>query len=307
MKKQSKSHSNSVRDLKKSVPHRTVGGFNVPHLNEESIEYESYNERYATMLLSLCHDVLMVKSQPIVFNYTDESGKQRKHIPDFEVVLTDGKMLYLEVKALEDLLSPKNIPKYARIAKEYRRQNLNFRFLTNIQIENQPVFSAVKLLFRYINSPDLIDHLKQAEAVLENGFMLISAFIQVTQLELRDVYTLIAKRHVTFDMSKPLSKEASISLPNNPYGAITLYETLCATRYGDLLQKLALGHQPTDQSLLATAKTWRQSNNHPDVWGVVGGFTELPPLRDACTSGFLRDPKRRRDFAPGHYNPSVSL
>jgi hypothetical protein len=307
MKKISKNPSSSARYLKKSVPHRTVGGLNIKHLNDFSIEYESYNERYSAMLLSLCHDVERVKSQPIVFNYIDELGKQRKHYPDFEVITTDRVVFYLEVKAIENLLIPKSITKYSLIAKEYYRQKIAFKFLTNIQIEVQPLFAAVKLLFRYINSPSFTTHVQLAETILKSGAMPITAFMEESQLELRDVYTLVAKRHLTFDLSKPLSKDAYISLPNKPYGAITLEKTLCSTRYGDLLQKLALGHQPTDQSLLAAAKTWRQSNNHPDVWGVVGGFAELPPLRAADTSGFLRDPKRRRAFAPGYYNPKASV
>lgn len=301
-----KPSNNPARNLRKSVPYRTVGGFNVHHISNFPIEHESYNERYTIPLLSLCHDVLGVKSQPIVFNYIDESGKQRRHLPDFEKTSLNGETLYLEVKAIEDLLTPKNISKYVPIAKEYYRQNLNFRFLTNIQIEAEPIFTAAKLLFRYVNATASLDHLKRAINILKIGPTSILALMEETQLELRDVYTLIAKRQITFDLYKPLSKHSFISLPNQPYEGITLEAILCSTRYGGLLQKLALGHHPTDQSLLAAAKNWRQSNNHPDVWSVVGGFTKLAPLRDASTSGFLRGPKVRRAFAPGHYNPQIS-
>lgn len=307
MKKQSTYPGRSARNLKKSVPHRTVGGFNVHQVNEYPVEYESYNERNTTLLLAHCHDVSSIKSQPFTFEYIDEHGKHRKHTPDFEATSNTGEVLYLEVKAIEDLLKPINIAKYIQIAKEYYRKGINFRFLTNIQIENQPVFDAVKLLFRYVNSPASLVHLERAQDFLNYGAMPISALMEKAQLELRDIYTLIAKRQLTFDLNKPLSRASYVSLPNQPYKGITLETILCSTRYGDLLQKLALGHQPTDQSLLATAKNWRQSNNHADVWSVVGGFAELPPLRDASSSGFLRGPKLRRAFAPGLYHPQVAV
>jgi hypothetical protein len=306
MKKQSTYPGRSARNLKNSVPHRTVGGFNVHHINAFPVEYESYNERNTTLLLSLCHDVSSIKSQPIVFEYVDEQGKHRKHTPDFEETSITGEALYLEVKAIEDLLKPQNIAKYIPIAKEYYRKGIKFRFLTNIQIENQPVFQAVKLLFRYVNSPASLVHLERAQHFLNDGALPIVVLLEKAQMELRDLYTLIAKRHITFDLSEPLNRNSYISLPNQPYGGITLEAILSSTRYGDLLQELALGYQPTDQSLLATAKNWRQSNNHPDEWSVVGGFTELPPLRDASSSGFVRNPRLRRAYAPGHYHPPVA-
>jgi len=306
MKESSKNSSTSARNLKKSVPHRTVGGFNVHHINPFPVEYESYNERYSTLLLSLCHDVSSIRSQPVVFEYVDEQGKHRKHTPDFEETSIPGEPLYLEVKAIEDLLKPQNIAKYIPIAKEYRRKGKNFQFLTNIQIENQPVFEAVKLLFRYVNSVASLAHLERAQHFLNDGAMPIAILLEKAQMELRDVYTLMAKRHITFDLTKPLNRNSYISLPNQPYGGITLEAILSSTRYGDLLQKLALGHQPTDKSLLAAAKNWRQSNNHANEWSVVGGFTELPPLRDASSSGFVRNPRLRRAYAPGHYHPPVA-
>lgn len=307
MKKPSNNSSPSARNLKKSAPHHTVGGLNVHQVSELPVEYESYNERNTTLLLSLCHDVSRIKSQPVVFDYVDELGKHRKHTPDFEEASNTGEVLYLEIKSIDDLLKPKNLAKYIQIAKEYRRKGKNFRFLTNIQIENQPVFQAVTLLFRYVNSAASLVHLERAQHFLNDGAMPIEALMEKAKMELRDVYTLMAKRHITFDLTKPLNRNSYISLPNQPYEGITLEAILCSTRYGDLLQKLALGHQPTDQSLLAAAKNWRQSNNHADVWSVVGGFAELPPLRDAGSSGFLRGPKLRRAFAPGFYRPQVAV
>lgn len=307
MRKPSNNSSSPARNLKKSAPHRTVGGFNVHQVNKFPVEYESGNERNTTLLLSLCHDVSSIKSQPIVFDYIDEHGKHRKHTPDFEETSNTGEVLYLEVKSIDDLLKPKNLAKYIQIAKEYRRKGKNFRFLTNIQIENQPVFDAVKLLFRYVNSPASLVHLERAKNLLNAGAMPIKALMEQAQLDLLNVFTLIAKRQLTFDLSKPLNPDSYVSLPNQPYEGITLEAILCSTRYGDLLQKLALGHQPTDQSLLAAAKDWRQSNNHADVWSVVGGFAELPPLRDAGSSGFLRGPKLRRAFALGLHHPQVSV
>jgi len=304
MKKNSKSDSLPVRVLHKTVPHRTIGGIQIKEL-ESVIEYESYNERFAIPLLLMCHDVASLRSQPIRFVYQNENGHQRSHIPDLKIIKSDGQVYFLEIKSIENLLLESNIKKYTAVASAYSAQNLHFRFLTNIQIEQQPLFSASKLLFRYRNFLVHESLISQAQSVLDGKEMQINAYLSQTKTELRDVYSLISQKHLTFDLSSPLSASSKISLPNQPHEGVTLEKILSATRFGDLLQRMALGCFPSDKSLISASQTWRQSNNYYQLWGVVGGFNGLQPLRDAKKDEFLRAPHRRGAFAPGRFHQEI--
>jgi hypothetical protein len=302
MKSHPKDGARPARSLHKSAPHRTVGGIQV---NGIAVEYESYNERNAIFFLAICHDVIQIRSQPIRLSYTDEKDRSRHHIPDFEIMTSDGDVCYLEIKAIENLLQPDNLQKYSLIAKAYIKQQLALKFLTNIQIEQQPLFDVAKLLFRYHNFPVSTQLIQQASLVLANGGMDIREYLQITNAQLRDVYALIAQKHITFDLNRPLGMSSSISLPNQPYQGVTFEKIVSSTRFGDFLERLAMGHVQANQSLMATAKAWRQLDNRPQLWGVVGGFCELSPLRDALQGEFCRSPGRRRDSAPGQNNQNV--
>ncbi len=304
MKSHPKDGARPARSLHKSAPHRTVGGIQV---NGIAVEYESYNERNAILLLAICHDVIQINSQPIRLSYIDEKDRSRYQIPDFEIVTSDGGVYYLEIKAIENLLQPDNLQKYSLIAKAYINQQLALKFLTNIQIEQKPLFDAAKLLFRYHNFPVSTQLIQQANLVLANGGMSIRDYLQASGNQLRDIYALIAQRHIAFDLTRPLNLSSSISLPNQPYEGVTFEKIVSSTRYGNFLERLAVGHVQADQSLMATAKGWRQINNRPQLWGVVGGFSELPPLRDANSGEFYRSPGRRRDSAPGQNNQNVNF
>lgn len=302
MKSHPKDDARPARSLHKSAPHRTVGGIQV---NGFAVEYESYNERNAILLLAICHDITNIRSQPITLRYNDAKDRSRHHIPDFEIVSKDGDVYYLEVKAIENLLQPDNLQKYSLIGKAYTKQQLALKFLTNIQIEQQPLFDAAKLLFRYLNFPVSPQLIQQASLVLANGAMDIREYLQITNAQLRDVYALIAQKHITFDLNRPLGMSSSISLPNQPYQGVTFEKIVSSTRDGDFLERLAVGHVQANQSLMATAKAWRQLDNRPQLWSVVGGFSELPPLRDALPGEFYRSPGRRRSSAPGQRNQNT--
>lgn len=287
-----------VRILHKTSPHRTVGGFSFEGLTPYPSEYESYNEQNAINLLALCHDVKEIRSQPRRFSYIKQDGTKGSHIADFEVITESGS-IFLEVKAIENLLEKSNIQKYSYIARHYLLGHERLNFLTNVQMEQKPIFDTVQLLRRYINSQINHDALLEARQVLSNGAKTINQLLKHAPITLLDVYTLIARRYLCFDTSISLERDTQVSMPNQPFKGLSIESILRSTRYGDLLEKLAMGRVPSDQSMLAAAKNWRQINNHPTIWGVVGGFSEFAPIRHISEIGFLRGAQYRRYYAPG--------
>lgn len=288
-----------VRQLTTTSPHRTVGGIFIPGLTPYVAEYESYNEKHAILTLALCHDVLRIKSQPTKTHYIKSSGKAGYHIPDFEIDTKDGPLL-LEIKAIENLLETRNIAKYLELALHYRREQATYRFLTNVQIEAKPRFQTILLLQRYLaNKPDGAKF-DAAYSALSGGAVRICELMGRTQLALADIYALVANRKLCIDWSHPLTPQAYISLPNQPFRGLLLEDIFSSTRFCSVLEGLAMGSEPTDQSVLAAAKTWRRSDNMPQLWGMVGGFAAESPVNSINEIRFLRAAHHRRNYAPGH-------
>jgi hypothetical protein len=298
-KKKSRGPNSPVRVLVECSPHRITGGGSFPGLTELDVEHESYLEHDALAAITLCHDVRFIRSQASKEPYGTDDQPQH-HIPDFTVdCFVPG--LRIEVKALASLVRDDSLTKYAAIGKGYLDRHVPFAFLVDAQLQEAPRFDSVRLLTRYVTSTVPPDVLERAKNALLSGPLSIPELREVASLSLVDVWTLIARRHVTFDWSCVLDRhETKVSLPNQPFAGLKLEDILRSTRFGPLLEELALGRRSTDKQLLADAAAWRQSRRPLTPWQFVGGFAKAAPLRDLREEECVpRDPRRRRDYAPG--------
>jgi len=298
-KSQKKSSNKPVRVLVECSPQRTTGGGLIPELMENDVEHESYPERYTLATLVLCHDVRSIASQATREPYLN-GDRPCHHIPDFTVD-TFVPELRIEVKALASLAHNNTLEKCLAIAKGYLHRGIPFAFLVDAQLEERPRFDSIKLLFRYASSKVPEEVLERATATLSNGPLSIGEFKARASLELVDVWTLIARRQLCFDWANPLHPETTVvSLPGKPFGGLRLEDILRSTRFGSLLEELALGRRPTNQYLLADAATWRQHGRPLGPWSFVGGFQDAKPLRDLGENESIpRSLGRRRNRAPG--------
>ena len=295
-----KAKPKAARTLVECSPHRTTGGGSYKGLTELDAEYESRNEANAIDTLVMCHDVVKIASQPITEPYEYE-GKSCKYTPDF-IVDTFVPDLRLEVKSVASLLNKKGShEKYLAIATAYQKRGIGFAFLVDAQLEEQPRFSNVKLLQRYVNGAVPPAVLERALAALCNGPLTVTELQARATLELVDVWTLIAQQRLCFDWSTRLDRHATeVSLPNQPFGWLSLADILRSTRFGDFLAEMALGRRATDKRLMADATTWRRLDCPLEPWSFVGSPRFTPPLRHLGPDERIpRSPQRRRDFAPG--------
>lgn len=292
--------SNSpARALVECVPYRTTGGAFIPNITECHAEHESPNERLAVAHFALCHDVTALASQPEREMYCGEDGELHGYTPDFSLSIGATRII-LEVKALAYLVSESSLRKYAAIARHYVAEHQPFAFLVDAQLEELPRSASVRLLFRYATCAAPACALEQAAAALENGAVRISELCRHAGVQLVDVYTLIATKRLCIDWGLPVSADAMVSLPDQPYGGLKLEHILHSTRFGGFLEELAVGRRPTDQQVLADAQTWRQSRHAPTPYSFVGGFPKRTVLGGISESdGLPRAPHRRRDYAPG--------
>lgn len=266
-----------ARDLIKVSPWRGTGAFRIPGITAYAAQWESYLERYAILTLSLCEDVQSICTQPYTEPYKDSDGKDRQYTPDLLVILSNGKDLTIEVKSLRYLVM-EELEKYIDIGKHFATQGKAYRFFVDTQIEDAPRFKTAKLLFRYITSEISIAAFEKIENILQQGEMSISKLMDLADVQLVDVYTLISKRRLCIDWDMPLNDQANVSLPNQPYRGLSIEKILTSTKHGDLLAELALGNRPTDKRLLSTAKDGRQYYREPDPFRVICGFSGTTPL-----------------------------
>jgi hypothetical protein len=81
----------------RSTP-RNVGAVHATYIQPEPIEWESTWEEAFIQIALPCPVIAHIQHQPFTLTYVDESGKERKHTPDFLVRLVGGQPLVVEVK-----------------------------------------------------------------------------------------------------------------------------------------------------------------------------------------------------------------
>lgn len=268
-----------AKDLIKSSPWRTTGGAFIRGLTPLPAQWESYLERFSVSTLALCSDVISIVSQPFTEEYLDSQGIKRSYTPDYLVVLTDRSELLLEVKSLRHLVIDESLSKYIDIANHIKPKK-KFRFLVDTQLEECPRFKTVKLLFRYVTSNIREDTYLKVEAILSstNTGISIRELIEKAEVELVDVYTLIAKRKLCIDWNASLDDQAEVSLPNKPFEGLSIEKILASGQHGDFLEKLALGYRSEDKRLISLAKVGRQYDHPPNPFRVICGFSQPTPL-----------------------------
>lgn len=300
-------HPKAARTLVECSPHRTTGGGHFIGLTERNVEYEYRNEAHAIHTLVLCHDVHKISSQPITEPY-EHLGTTHRYTPDF-IVDTFLPGLRIEVKSVENLLKDTaRSDKYLAIAAMYTKAGIGFAFLVDAQLEQQPRFSNVQLLHRYVTSNAPADTERRALAALSKAPLSVTELKTRANVDLVDIWTLIARRRICFDWATRLDPQNTLlSLPNQPFEGLKLEDVLRSTRFGDSLAALAVGRRTTDQRVLADAETWRRPDRHPEPWSFVGGTDFTTPIRDLGREERLpRSPERRRDFTLG-IGPAATL
>jgi hypothetical protein len=279
--------------------YRTTGGVFIEGLTPYPAEHESYTERYTIASLALCHDVVQIKTQADVENYIDMHGKKRRYIPD---ILVDTKFseLTIEVKTLNFLFQTKAINKYQQIGHHYSNSKKRFAFLTDAQIEDGERFKNIKILFRYAHSHLPNVTLEKLSKWDSDTAISIANLMDLLELQLVEVYTAIAQKHLCIDWDKPLSKDVLISHTNKPLKGLSIEHLISSSRYGCLLEQLAMGDTPSDKRLLVAGTTWRQPKVQLNAFSSIGAFQREEAMRDLTESELRAGTVwSRRNRAPG--------
>ncbi|GAB2180942.1 hypothetical protein DLREEDagrD3_11650 [Denitratisoma sp. agr-D3] len=109
------------------------------------VECESILEGNVALLLEYSPGVVSYREQPALIQYWD--GEQmRDYFPDFEAVLLDGTRIHLEAKHSHALAKPKIVGKYRAIATHYQGMPIQFRIVTELECQKEPLRSNLRRL-----------------------------------------------------------------------------------------------------------------------------------------------------------------
>jgi hypothetical protein len=122
-----------------------VRGFYSSDKNKCSVACESLLELEACNLFEFSSLVASYKEQPVKIAYFYKD-KWRSYTPDFELRLTDGRTIYVEVKPVKKLENPQLVDLYAYLAAIIKQDNKDFYILTDVEIRPPFLQSNYKFL-----------------------------------------------------------------------------------------------------------------------------------------------------------------
>ncbi|RED45853.1 TnsA endonuclease-like protein [Aestuariispira insulae] len=130
-----------------------VVGYWSSRKSHKLIQWESQLERDCLIRLDADPKVRLIYEQPFPLRYQFD-GRQREHIPDFLVYLSNGRKV-VEVKPKVNLEIDGEQERFEAIKNEFKAQGLDYEVLTEVEIRKEPEFSNAKLVsrFRYHHLP----------------------------------------------------------------------------------------------------------------------------------------------------------
>lgn len=204
-----------------------VVGFFPSVKNNRQIAWESQLEKRACFLFEFSSVVQSYKEQPVTISYpyTDQS-LMCKYTPDFELILTNGDSIYVEVKPASKLANIELINRLCHISEHFKSNQHHFLVLTDEEL-NQPIRQRNLAFLRPHLLPKCKQQLveqakswldKQNNSVLEG----LIAFIGMNE-----AYSLIAQGYISIDLDKTISKSTPITfqLENDDETSLFTYRT----------------------------------------------------------------------------------
>ncbi|RQT24892.1 TnsA endonuclease N-terminal domain-containing protein [Burkholderia contaminans] len=106
--------------------------------NGALVQCESRLELDAAMHFEFDPSVLRYREQPELVTYHDRLGCSRKYYPDFELAMSDGTLLHIEVKPVEKMRKASLQERFEDISAHYARARRLFRILTELEVQREP-------------------------------------------------------------------------------------------------------------------------------------------------------------------------
>jgi hypothetical protein len=181
----------------------------------DMIHWESFLERNYIRLADFDQQVEDIFYQPECIRYL-LNGKKHKYFPDFKIILKDGRVFIIEVKALRFKNSPSNVIKYEVGRKFCEAQGWHYVVFTEEEINPNYLQSNLSLL-RHLGTQEVTDKimddiLDQLELKTEMYlFELRESCAEIDEESFyKAVYQLIYLQEITTDLVNVKLSEDSI-------------------------------------------------------------------------------------------------
>lgn len=181
--------------------------------NGRMVHHEGLLELEAIYLFETSPRIVRYREQPITINYPD-GAKLRRYTPDFELVLSTGEIILIEVKPTRSLQHDEVRHKFDCVAEHMRRSEIAFVILTDRVIRQEPRLSNLRWIYhRSSRVPPTPDAIIVAINKYRNCFPLsIAAASTLLNVGGVDPYSLLLAGHLSCSLEQPISQETLINI-----------------------------------------------------------------------------------------------
>lgn len=186
-----------------------------------SMGYESLLEESAIYHFEFCSQIASYQEQPEMTEFWIK-GKRQIYFPDFELEMTDGELVYVEVKPETKLKNPVLKERLEHIAEHYRQRGHRFVILTDKQLKQEPLLGNLKQLIYHHRWKHNHHELR---AAMEALTLLPAQTVEGAKVVLgneQDVYRLLATGLYVCDLTRPIEGSTVIekATKENSYVAL---------------------------------------------------------------------------------------
>lgn len=172
------------------------------------VECESLLEADAVRLLEFSPGVLSFQEQPARIHYRDGENI-REYYPDFQLNLSDGRIVHLEVKRSEALAKATLENKFSAIARHYAETGKLFRIATEREIRKEPLQTNLRrLCYHRSHAPQDLPSIAKLTCELGTAPIALSKVEQLLGPKL--TWRLLAHGHFECDLNRAISSETNI-------------------------------------------------------------------------------------------------
>jgi hypothetical protein len=188
---------------------RGICGYNPSLKMATMIPWESTLERDAFSLFEMSSAVIQYHAQPEKIQF-ELKGKLHHYFPDARLELSDGTVVYVEIKPRAKLNKPEIKERMEAIRKYYEsRPHTKFLILDEHDIRVEPRLTNLKLMACHQSYGDK----EEVSTWLQSLHLLTPQTVAGAASVLGDIriaYRLIAKGFLQCDLSKPLSDNSPV-------------------------------------------------------------------------------------------------
>ncbi len=190
---------------------RGIRGYNSSRKMAKMIPWESTLERDAYLLFELSSAVERYYAQPEKIQF-EQDGLIHSYYPDTKLELSDGTIVYVEIKPRARLNKPEIKARMEAIRKYYEsRPDTRFLVIDEHDIRSEPRLTNLKLLAYHLSHDDK----EEISTWLQSLYLLTPKTIAGAASVLGDIriaYRLIARGYLRCDLSQSLTGNTLIWL-----------------------------------------------------------------------------------------------